>query len=217
MVSTNTFFGASMKNFSKYLPFFFFHFLDSTISVAQTPSTLTSTDELLKNLENDGLKSGMTIWLRQPLRKYDGYSKISGLTKLTFIDADIAPEFKRIPSSKGQIVISVQDVKEEHTQLVLSTSTLYFPGNFGTVSGKIYTQDPKKITSKWSKRTIKAIEEQSVVSGMTAEQIRTSWGSPNKINSSAGPWGKSEQWIYGDFPDSTYLYLENGKLTSWQN
>jgi len=48
---------------------------------------------------------------------------------------------------------------------------------------------------------------------MTKEQVLASWGKPEDINRSVGRWGVHEQWIY----DSTYLYFENGILTSFQD
>jgi hypothetical protein len=49
--------------------------------------------------------------------------------------------------------------------------------------------------------------------GMTDDMARLSWGKPSDINRSVGSWGVHEQWIYGN----TYLYFENGILTSWQD
>lgn len=49
--------------------------------------------------------------------------------------------------------------------------------------------------------------------GMTSEMTKESWGSPDKNNRTVGTWGVHEQWIYGD----TYVYFENGILTSWQD
>jgi hypothetical protein len=49
--------------------------------------------------------------------------------------------------------------------------------------------------------------------GMTQEMTLESWGKPGDINRSVGSWGVDEQWVYGD----TYLYFENGVLSSWQD
>lgn len=50
--------------------------------------------------------------------------------------------------------------------------------------------------------------------GMTKEMVLESWGEPKDINRSVGSWGVHEQWIYyGD----KYVYIENGKLASWQD
>lgn len=49
--------------------------------------------------------------------------------------------------------------------------------------------------------------------GMTDKQVRASKGNPDRKNRSIGRWGVHEQWVY---PHS-YLYFENGILTSWQD
>lgn len=57
-----------------------------------------------------------------------------------------------------------------------------------------------------------AIRAQSIVLGMTPEQVTLSWGKPKDVNTSVGSWGVREQWVYG----RRYVYLENGKVTSFQ-
>lgn len=49
--------------------------------------------------------------------------------------------------------------------------------------------------------------------GMTKQEARLSWGEPSDINKTSGSWGTHEQWVYS----GSYLYFENGKLTSIQN
>jgi hypothetical protein len=49
--------------------------------------------------------------------------------------------------------------------------------------------------------------------GMTSAMALESLGKPEDVNRSVGSWGTHEQWIYGE----TYLYFENGVLTSWQD
>ncbi len=66
-------------------------------------------------------------------------------------------------------------------------------------------------------QTVKCILEGTLQVGMTAEQAMASWGHHgNRINRSVGSWGVHEQWIYGEYARS-YLYFENGILTSWQD
>ncbi len=52
--------------------------------------------------------------------------------------------------------------------------------------------------------------------GMTTEQIRASWGSPEDINRTVGSWGVHEQWVYHS-PYGPYVYIEDGVVTSWQD
>jgi hypothetical protein len=56
------------------------------------------------------------------------------------------------------------------------------------------------------------IMDRKIWLGMTDKMARASLGTPEKINRDVGAWGVHEQWVYGD----TYLYFENGILTSWQ-
>ena len=67
---------------------------------------------------------------------------------------------------------------------------------------------------KYGKATAELILEGKVRIGMTREMCREAWGSPEDINRSSGSWGVHEQWVYGM---SSYLYFENGTLTSIQN
>jgi hypothetical protein len=55
--------------------------------------------------------------------------------------------------------------------------------------------------------------------GMTEEQVLASWGWPWDSNKTVGQWGIYEQWIYGSisYGSMTFLYFENGSLTSWQD
>ena len=63
------------------------------------------------------------------------------------------------------------------------------------------------------KETATLIHQRRVRIGMTAEQCRAAWGRPNDINRSVGLYGVHEQWCY----DGSYLYFDDGILTSYQN
>lgn len=88
-----------------------------------------------------------------------------------------------------------------------------------------HNQDQKELEIKRpqpltpdEQRILKAVASGKVTRGMTAAQLRSSWGSPTKINKSVGSYGSHEQWIYdrGNFR-SQYVYLENGVVTSFQS
>ena len=56
---------------------------------------------------------------------------------------------------------------------------------------------------------------QGVRLGMSKEDVlASSWGRPEKINTTTNVYGTREQWVYGG---RNYLYFENGVLTSIQN
>lgn len=61
--------------------------------------------------------------------------------------------------------------------------------------------------------TATMISKGQVRIGMTTEQCRAAWGKPERVNRSVGSYGVHEQWVYG----YTYLYFENGKMTSFQD
>lgn len=73
----------------------------------------------------------------------------------------------------------------------------------------------EKIKSKkWPKRTVKAVLEGKVFVGMNSEQALESWGEPDDINRTITARGTSEQWVFGS---GSYLYFDNGILTTIQN
>jgi len=64
------------------------------------------------------------------------------------------------------------------------------------------------------------INKHEIQLGMTGEMVEAAWGSPRAINRSVGSWGVHEQWVYGSYTkysSPTYLYFENGILTSWSD
>lgn len=71
----------------------------------------------------------------------------------------------------------------------------------------------KSLIAKYGEKVGTQIYEGYYWIGMTKEMAKESLGSPNDINKSVGAWGVHEQWVYGD----SYLYFENGILTSYQN
>ncbi|MBE2293987.1 MAG: DUF4124 domain-containing protein [Phycisphaerales bacterium] len=59
-------------------------------------------------------------------------------------------------------------------------------------------------------------EKGQVRVGMTMEEVRRSWGSPDKKNTSFVAGHSHEQWVYRrGSVQSQYLYFEDGMLTSW--
>lgn len=78
---------------------------------------------------------------------------------------------------------------------------------------KLQQQQEEKINS-YQNYFREAILNKRVVLEMSDEMVKMSWGSPQRINQTIGPWGTYQQWIY----DSHYLYFENDILTlMWQN
>lgn len=67
-------------------------------------------------------------------------------------------------------------------------------------------------------RAANAIAQGKVFVGMTADEVRRSWGAPTKINSTLSGSGSSQQWVYdrGNFK-SQYVYLDNGIVSTIQS
>ena len=89
------------------------------------------------------------------------------------------------------------------------TSKLYNGYFYDTFS----FSNPKSKYPSISNEIWDLIAEGKVRIGMSKEACQLSWGKPKKINKTTGSYGVHEQWVY----DSSYLYFENGKLTSIQN
>lgn len=84
------------------------------------------------------------------------------------------------------------------------------PGSYADLSRRYQAV---KGNPSWAKEFRQCILEGIVKLGMTDKQVVAAWGTPSKINRSVGQWGVHEQWIYRN----KYLYIENGKLTSFQD
>jgi hypothetical protein len=64
-----------------------------------------------------------------------------------------------------------------------------------------------------SERVKQAIASGTLVFTMSPEEARASWGAPDHVNRTVTMNGTHEQWIYGN----TYVYFDDGVLTSWQD
>lgn len=76
------------------------------------------------------------------------------------------------------------------------------------------TKNPFAGLEKYSKY-IKLVQNGEIMLGMPEKMLIMSWGKPISINENVGSWGVHKQYVYGDF--GPYVYVENGKVTSWQN
>jgi hypothetical protein len=57
------------------------------------------------------------------------------------------------------------------------------------------------------------VRAEKIQLGMSEAALLCSWGRPQSVNRSVGVWGEHKQYIYG----RVYVYVENGKVTSWQD
>jgi hypothetical protein len=101
-------------------------------------------------------------------------------------------------------------------------------GMFGShVSGKTPAEllDVKNaealIQSELKRRGLSAdrklILEEKIRIGASECTVYASWGSPKDVNRSVGSWGVNKQLIYGPINYRTYIYINNGKVTSFQD
>ncbi|MFA6009258.1 MAG: hypothetical protein WC799_04680 [Desulfobacteraceae bacterium] len=104
-----------------------------------------------------------------------------------------------------------------------SSKTTFNAHSTGSIQSEMQevslTKKGKKIKVKhqdWSNGICNVIGEKKIHIGMTAQQVKTAWGKPYKINTTSGAWGEHEQWVIHDSINSDYLYFENGILTSMQ-
>ena len=70
------------------------------------------------------------------------------------------------------------------------------------------------LIKKYGEKDGATIADGKVAIGMTAQMCTEAWGKPQDIHRTTGTWGVHEQWVYGL---SSYLYFENGLLTTIQN
>lgn len=70
------------------------------------------------------------------------------------------------------------------------------------------------LMKRWNVSTASKIIDRKIWIGMTDEMAQESWGRPKDINRTTSSLGVHEQWVY---PNSKYLYFEDGVLTSWQD
>ncbi len=65
----------------------------------------------------------------------------------------------------------------------------------------------------WSDEVLVLVICGGIQVGMTADQLRESWGKPEEINSTVTASSSHDQWVYGS---RRYVYVRDGTVTSWQ-
>jgi len=70
-----------------------------------------------------------------------------------------------------------------------------------------------------TKEDVGQISRREIKIGMSEQALIASWGKPTKINKTVGNLGVHKQYIYGSYSKyekPKYVYIDNGKVTSWQ-
>jgi hypothetical protein len=113
-----------------------------------------------------------------------------------------------------RFILQTPSGEEGFQDVTLSgTNVSYILREASSFNDYFFTENPKKIY-KWSSKIWTAIDEEKVFVGMTAKQVRMSWGTPQKIYNTITGNVKNEQWVYHD---NQYLYFQNGVLTGIHN
>ena len=79
--------------------------------------------------------------------------------------------------------------------------------------GVFFGKDAKKYKKRYGSGNWNRILNGKVRIGWSKKMCELSWGKPEDINKTTNSYGIKEQWVY----DNSYLYFENGKLTTIQN
>jgi hypothetical protein len=90
------------------------------------------------------------------------------------------------------------------------------PHSHSQTTGEIFKPEARKLCtahSDWDLEVCQVIADREVQIGMTAEQVRLSWGKPERVNKTILKEYEEEQWVYGL---SQYLYFRDGLLESMQ-
>ena len=71
------------------------------------------------------------------------------------------------------------------------------------------------IDHDFTTREIEAIEKKELFVEMSEEALLFSRGVPKNIITTTGSWGMRKEFVYSAF--GPYVFIENGKVTSWQD
>lgn len=104
-----------------------------------------------------------------------------------------------------------QDARDATRKAILED-----PYSYSKISGEVYKPKARKLCtdhSDWDLDLCQTIADRQVQIGMTAEQVRLSWGRPERVNTTTLRGYEQEQWVYGI---DHYLYFRDGQLESMQ-
>lgn len=84
---------------------------------------------------------------------------------------------------------------------------------FSNSMNNFFTTENPKNSYKGKEENWELICERKIKIGFTEDELRFSWGNPNKINETTVSGKQHQQFVYSD----QYVYLENGIVTSFQS
>jgi hypothetical protein len=116
-------------------------------------------------------------------------------------------------SGPVKIVYEIESGKENSTEVKLSGTNVYTKG--GKWFHEVFSfENPKNNYPEITDEIWDLIQNRKVKIGMTERECELSWGKPENINTTVSDSGRQQQWVYST---TSYLYFDNGKLTSIQN
>lgn len=128
------------------------------------------------------------------------------------------PKFKIM---KKLIVVSaallLSAASYSQIQLIKKDSTIFKPAPVVMVDKRAknpeeYKQWLKSKYPEWAQH----FDSKTIALGMPGEVVYKILGRPASVNRSVGSWGVHEQLVYEQPYKTIYVYIENGKVTSWQ-
>lgn len=151
---------------------------------------------LVEDLENARRElTGKTLWCKQiMLATYDEQNDRAGNIQIKRYSAvkviDVLPGWDE--EKPVRFLLETGDGKRGFLDINLSGTNVFAEvRHLHRFENSFLIEDPKKIY-KWTSQTWSLIESGKIYAGMTMEQVRMSWGEPEKITSTQ----TSEIWVY---------------------
>jgi hypothetical protein len=151
--------------------------------------------------------AGKTVWCkRMMLATYDEQNDLAGNIRVKRYSplkvVDIVPGWDE--EKPVRFLLESTDGKRGFVDLNLSgTNVFQEVRHLHRFENCLLTEDPRRI-NKWPANTWSLIENSKIIPGMTMEQVKMSWGEPEKITRTAA----GENWIY----QASTLTFKNGTL-----
>ena len=136
-----------------------------------------------------------------------------------------AEERARIAKEKAEERVRIAKKRAEHYKEISALPNFYICIAYGNVVRKepikylspIENEDGDRVLEEAKRRKLglneKLVGAGTIRLGISECQMYASWGIPKRTNTSVGRWGRHEQHVY----DGAYVYVENGRVTSWQD
>jgi hypothetical protein len=152
--------------------------------------------------------AGKTLWCVLPrLSTYDeGNDLVGSITVKRYSPVKVVDIVAGWDEEKpARFLLETADGKRGFLDLNLSSTNVFKEvRHLYRMEYYFLTQDPRKIYN-WPARTWNFIENSQIVTGMTAEQVKMSWGAPDKIT----PTATGESWAY---TAGTLIFNKKGAL-----